>query len=233
MPECRRNAVNASTGRRRFLRGVGGTLAAGIGIPAFAAASGTDACPVTTDLMHEHGLIMRVLLIYGQFRKQLEKGEKLDPDLLGPVSNLVATVVHGHHEQVEEKYVFARLRGVGDYETLVGRLTGQHRIGRELTATIAQAATPAHGQALGSERLNEALGDFIALYAPHEAREDSVVFPAFERHVSAKAMAAMREELVERERQALGADWFPEAVQQIATVEKALGIHQLKVKEPT
>ncbi len=205
----------------------------GITAPTMAAPGANTACPVTTELMHEHGLILRVLLVYGQFRKQLADGKKLDPQLLGPVANLVATVVHGHHEQVEEDYVFSRLRGVGDYKQLVGRLTAQHRIGREITANIAQAATPAHGQTLGGSKLNDALGDFIALYEPHEAREDSVVFPAFEKRIGADAMAAMRTELSERERRVLGPDWFAKAQQQIAQVELALGIHALNVKEPT
>lgn len=221
-----------SGGRRRFLTRSGAMLAGAAAGPALAAIGPAPGGGVTTELMHEHGLILRVLLIYDAFRKRLSEGQDVDPKLLSPVVSIMTSAVHGHHEKIEEDIVFERLRGAEEHGEVISRLAGQHSIGRELTATIGRGVDPQSGGGADSDRLAEALGDFIDLYAPHEAREDTVVFPAFRREVSEEEMRGFREEVLEREKRLLGADWFSGAVKQIAEVERELGIHELKVKEP-
>lgn len=231
-PGARKAKLGA--GRRSFLTHAGAIIGGAlVAPPGFATDAATPGCGVTTKLMHDHGLILRVLLIYGAFRDRLNEGNNPDPKLLTPVLNLVSTAVHGYHERVEEEVVFERLRGEDAHEEVISRLAGQHSIGRELTATIGRGADPGSGRALGNDRFAEALNDFIVLYAPHEAREDTVIFPAFQKQVSADEMAAMQEGTAKRERKVLGEDWFPQAVQQVAEVERALGIHELQVREPT
>lgn len=227
-------ATRLRAGRRSFLTHAGAMLGAGLVAPAsFATDAATPGCGVTTKLMHDHGLILRALLIYGAFRDRLNEGNNPDPKLLTPLVNLISTAVHGHHERVEEDVVFERLRGSDTHEEVISRLAGQHSIGRGLTATIGRGVDPGSGRALGKGKFAEALNDFIVLYAPHEAREDTVVFPAFQDKVPVDEMKAMQEEVAERERSVLGKDWFANAVSQIAEIERALDIHELRVKEPT
>ncbi|HZQ07717.1 MAG TPA: hypothetical protein VFD70_14130 [Anaerolineae bacterium] len=70
------------------------------------------------------------------------------------------------------------------------------------------------------------------MYRPHEAREDTVLFPALHKLVSPHEYAAVGEEFEKQEHQLLGADGFEKIVDQVARLGKALGIHDLKQITP-
>jgi len=65
------------------------------------------------------------------------------------------------------------------------------------------------------------------MYAPHEAREDTVLFPAFRQMVTPAEFDALGEEFEKRERQLFGRDGFEGMVRKVAEIEKALGIYDL------
>ena len=65
------------------------------------------------------------------------------------------------------------------------------------------------------------------MYNPHEAREDTVLFPAFRGIVSANEFAALGEDFEKKEHELFGADGFEKVVDQVAEIEKKLGIYEL------
>ncbi len=65
------------------------------------------------------------------------------------------------------------------------------------------------------------------MYRPHEAREDTVLFPALRSIVSAQEFAALGEEFERKEHALFGDDGFEKIVDRVASIEKALGVYEL------
>lgn len=72
-----------------------------------------------------------------------------------------------------------------------------------------------------------ALAGFIRMYRPHEAREETVLFPALREIVAGKDLDALGERFEEREHRLFGDRGFEGMVQRVAGIEKALGIDDL------
>src|SRR5262249_18388728 len=128
----------------------------------------------------------------------------------------------------EEEFVFPRFERAGKLVELVRVLRAQHQAGRKVTARIQAAAQQAAlADPAARRRLREDLGAFIAMYEPHAAREDTVLFPALHELVSRSELDALGEDFERREHAAFGEDGFQHAVARVAAVEKTLGIEDL------
>ena len=68
---------------------------------------------------------------------------------------------------------------------------------------------------------------FNRMYAPHEAREDTVLFPALRSIVSRNEFAALGEDFEKKEHQLFGEEGFEKMGDRVASIEKALGIYDL------
>jgi hemerythrin-like domain-containing protein len=68
---------------------------------------------------------------------------------------------------------------------------------------------------------------FIKMYRPHEAREDTVLFPSLHRIVTAQQMKDLGEQFEKEEDRLFGDEGFEKTVAQVAEIEKGLGIYDL------
>jgi hypothetical protein len=68
---------------------------------------------------------------------------------------------------------------------------------------------------------------FILMYNPHEAREDTVLFPAFRSVVPKNEFGALGDEFEKKERALFGQDGFEKVVDRVADIERSLGIEDL------
>lgn len=65
------------------------------------------------------------------------------------------------------------------------------------------------------------------MYRPHEAREDTVLFPALHKIVPANRLKELGEQFEKEEDRLFGEEGFEKTVDQVATIEKQLGIYDL------
>ena len=180
------------------------------------------------DLMREHGVLRRVLLIYEEGLRRLDEGKDLPPRVLADSARIIRRFVEDYHEKLEENELFPRFKKAGKLIDLAQVLYDQHRAGRGLTDAVLQAATPAGLADAGTRRnLGEALRRFIRMYRPHAAREDTVLFPALRTIVSAKEYDALGDKFEDKEKELFGKDGFEKIVNEVADLEKALGIYDL------
>ena len=70
------------------------------------------------------------------------------------------------------------------------------------------------------------------MYRPHEAREDTVLFPKLRQVVSANEFDAMAEDFERDEHRRFGQDGFDLYVGKVADLEKQLGIYDLSQFTP-
>jgi hemerythrin-like domain-containing protein len=178
------------------------------------------------DLMQDHGVIERVLLIYDEVAGRLERGESADLGRVGATAGLVKRFVEEHHEQLEEAFVFPRLES--QHGPLVSTLLEQHAKGHGMTQEILRASQSSDRGALA-----RALRSFSRMYRPHAAWEDSVLFPAFRRVLGRDAYEELGEKFAEEEHQRFGASGLDEIVAQVSQIEQGLGIGDLAHFTPT
>lgn len=175
------------------------------------------------DLMQEHGVLERVLLVYAEAAHRIETAEAFDVSVVTRAAEVVRRFVEEYHERNEEQFVFPRLEAARRELELVAVLRRQHLRGREVTAEIvrrSQASAP------GAE-LAGLLRAFERMYRPHAAREDTVLFPAFRATVGGDAYRELGEQFEKQEHEKLGEHGFEGAVKEVAALEAALGIADL------
>jgi hemerythrin-like domain-containing protein len=185
------------------------------------------------DLMREHGVLNRILLIYDSFTDHLGKNEPFDLAELVKSAQIIRTFIEDYHEKLEEEYLFPRFEKANTLTELTRVLRSQHTAGRTLTDQILEIGK---AKSLSDpderHRLIRLLSDFKNMYRPHEAREDTVLFPAIRRIVSRNEYFALGEDFEEREHKLFGEDGFDTIVEKVAGIEKQLGIYDLSIFTP-
>lgn len=179
----------------------------------------------TEDLMREHGLLNRVLLIYEESARRLGGKGDLDPRLLADAAGIIKNFIENYHEKLEEDYLFPRFEKAGKLTDLVAVLRQQHQAGRQVTSQIQQLA--AAKSAADRQKLTTAIAAFIRMYRPHEAREDTVLFPALHQIVSAHEFDALGDDFEKKEHELFGKEGFEGMVVKVGELEKQLGIFDL------
>lgn len=180
------------------------------------------------DLMREHGLLQRILLVYGEIAKRLENGKEFPPETLAAAADMVRTFIEEYHVRLEEEYIFPFFEKAGRKTDLVKALRDQHAAGRRMTDEIKAQANPAAFKNIDHRnKLAAALSAFIRMYRPHAAREDTVLFPAAHTLVTAEERAALGARFQDRETAVFGVNGFEKHVARIAELEKTIGIGDL------
>ena len=178
------------------------------------------------DLMREHGVLRRAILVYRDAAVKLRaKPASLDPDLLRHTASLFRSFGEDYHEKkLEEAHIFPAIKNAGGpAAAYVDILIAQHQRGRELTDYML-AVTAKGAIKLTPSPLARVLDGVELMYEHHTAREDTVVFPAWKDALSAHQLDEMGETFEEIEHRQFGKDGFEDAVAQIAHIEQALGI---------
>jgi hemerythrin-like domain-containing protein len=186
------------------------------------------------DLMREHGVLRRVLLVHAEVLRALQGGKEVNPQVLQRTGKLIRSFVEDYHEKQEEEFLFPRFERAGKLVPLVKTLRAQHQAGRAVTDRIIALATPAGVKDAGSRKeLAGRLVSFARMYEPHAAREDTVLFPALHEIISQHEYDALGEQFERRERQIFHGDGFELAVAEVDAIEKLVGIEDLARFTPT
>jgi hemerythrin-like domain-containing protein len=230
-------AAQLFRGRREFLRN------APLGSAALLCANGVFAeqdkkgeeqeedISTNEDLMREHGILKRVLLAYDELMRRIRARRDFPPQAVTDGAMIIRKFIEDYHEKLEEEHLFPRFRKAGKLVDLVNTLYAQHQAGRRLTDRVIAKAGSLKTQE-DRTRLGDDLEAFNRMYAPHEAREDTVLFPELHKIVSRHEYDAMGEQFEKIERQTFGGDGFDIYVDKVTALEKELGIYDLNQFTP-
>lgn len=224
-------------GRHRsgWLKGIAltgsGLLLAGVpGLIKARASRGMDASPPVSavqGLLRDHGVLNRILLIYEECLRRLRSGVRFDPGVLAKSTTIIQNFIEDYHEDMEERYVFPVLQNSAEFYELIAVLRTQHVAGKGMTAAIRHLADHAVNES-EQRKLESEISRFVRMYRPHEAREDTLLFPAFKRTADPKEYEEIGKKFQQRAHQLFGLEGFDQIVAQIGELEKALGIYDLK-----
>lgn len=184
----------------------------------------------TEDLMREHGILRRALLVYQESAVRL----KLDPnsvpaDALEKNAQLFRAFGEDYHEKkLEEAYIFPAVKKTQNPASVYADvLLAQHARGREITDYVLaltkgdKIPTASVGPFIG------ALETFVRMYEHHAAVEDTIVFPAWKEAIGSTELDELGEKFEEIESEVFGEDGFEAALKRMAEIEESLGLANL------
>lgn len=212
---------------------LGAAAAGGLALAACAGEAGEDEGEGVTapeDLMREHGVLRRVLVVYREAAPLLMTDPaRVDAGALAQAAALFRRFGEDYHEgMLEEQRVFPEVQKAGGPAApLVATLLAQHQRGREITAYVERVCGGGRVGTADAAPLAQALAGMARMYEAHTAWEDTVVFPAWKKTMSAKALDEVSEEFEDIEHKTFGGDGFDWGLDQVAAVERRLGLGDL------
>ena len=186
----------------------------------------TEEVGAVEDLMREHGVIRRILVVYRESATRLRaKGKEVPPDALERAAKLIRAFAEDYHEkQLEETHIFPAIKRAGGPATgELDLLIAQHQRGREITDYVMGMARKTIGVA-AAEPLARTLEGFCRMYEEHAAREDTIIFPAWKKTLTPQKLDEMGDLFEDIEKKTFGKDGFDDAVKQVAAIERAIGL---------
>jgi hemerythrin-like domain-containing protein len=220
--------MNVDTRRREALRGavvLAATVVGGMTGPA-RAANPEPEVTATEDLMREHGVIRRALLVYSELADKIRKDPgSVDAAALRKTAQLFRTFGEDYHERMlEEQHIFPIVRKMqGEAAKYPDVLTAQHQRGREITDYILAVTSGAKISQQHGEPLARTLEGFVRMYENHAAREDTIVFPAWKTNFSNKQLDELSDQFEDIEHKMFGKDGFEDAEKTISGIETGFG----------
>jgi hemerythrin-like domain-containing protein len=187
------------------------------------------------DLMREHGILRRALLVYSEAALRLRKNAAdISPAELQRTAKLFRAFGEEYHEKkLEEAFIFPRIkeRGAGEAAKYPDILVAQHDRGREITDYIISITG---GAKISAEAAGfaDTLDSFVRMYQHHAAREDTIVFPAWKGLLSPEEYDDLNDKFEDIEHEQFGEDGFEDAEKQMSEIEKSLGIDDISKFTP-
>ena len=184
----------------------------------------------TEDLMREHGVLRRALLVYTESIPKIRSNAgSLDANALYRTGVLFRDFGENYHEKMlEEEHIFPVVRkGAGEAAKLVDILLAQHVRGREITSYLLAVTKNGRIATANAEPLARSLEAFVLMYRNHAAREDTVVFPAWKTHFTNQQLDELSDQFEDIEHKMFGKDGFDDAVEKISAIETTLGFGDL------
>jgi hemerythrin-like domain-containing protein len=226
--------MNKLGARREFLTGIAGTGVLLISSSARGAEEKKketgkekdEGIPPTEDLMREHGVLRRILLVYDEAGRRLPADDAV-VGVVGTAAGIVRRFVEGYHEKLEEQFVLPKLEKAGKL------IRVQHAAGRKLTDSISKNAKAGKGASAEQRRAIIAdMQSFGRMYTAHAAWEDTDIFPAYRSMFTETELDKLGDQFEEQEHKLLGGSGFEGSLNDVRDLEKALGIHDLAKYTP-
>jgi hemerythrin-like domain-containing protein len=235
------------TTRRELLTGALTTGAIGIVVPNALIGAQKPAAPLkapaqkpapdkepevtaTEDLMREHGVLRRALLVYGEMAGKIRQNPgAVDAAALHKAAQLFRTFGEEYHEKMlEEQHIFPVVRKMrGAAARYPDILVAQHQRGREITDYVLAVTNAGRIATNNGAPLARSLEGLVRMYQHHAAREDTIVFPAWKTNFSDKQLDELSDEFEDIEHKMFGKDGFEDAEKTIGTIEATFGLADL------
>ena len=166
------------------------------------------------DLMREHGVLNRILLIYEESASAARGGAgRSRPDPLAKGAAIIRTLHRGLPREARGRSPLPALREGGGARrsgrrcsAASTRRAAAHRVIQRLSRRRSRAQGAPRADALAERPAPE----FVRMYRPHEAREDTVLFPAFRKLVSRQRIRRRSVKTFEDKEHRSSARWLRE-----------------------
>ena len=186
----------------------------------------------TEDLMREHGILRRALLVYQESATRLRlDAASVPPDALEKTANLFRVFGEDYHEKkLEEVFIFPTVKKApGAAPAYVDILLAQHLRGREITDYLLSISKAERIASNSVETLAKTLESFVRMYEHHAAIEDTIVFTAWKAATGQSELDSLGAKFEEIEHEQFGDDGFEMALKRMEEIETSLGLANLEM----
>jgi hemerythrin-like domain-containing protein len=184
------------------------------------------------DLMREHGVLRRALLVYQEAAGKLrDQPGSVPTEALEKVAQLFRAFGEDYHEKkLEEAFIFPAVKkGQSPASAYVDVLLEQHLRGREITSYVLAVTGSDKIPTNNTASFVKALESFVRMYEHHAALEDTVIFPAWKAALREGELDEMGAKFEEIEQEQFGGDGFDAALKRMADIEESLGLAKLEM----
>lgn len=185
----------------------------------------------TEDLMREHGVLRRAMLVYREAAMRLRQDpNSVPPDVLEKTAQLFRVFGEDYHEKkLEEAYILPLIKKFRNpAEAYVDVLMAQHSRGREITDYVLSVTKGDRIPSNTATALVTALESFARMYDYHSAIEDTIVFPAWKSSLGEAELEELGAKFEEIEADHFGDDdGFEAAVLRMQEIEASMGMSDL------
>lgn len=175
------------------------------------------------DLMREHGLMNRMILLYKESANCLGQNPEAK-DILQKTAKIMKEFIHDFHEENEEHDVYPLLTENAKLRTLTETMEKQHEIGRQITEYILNATKAGDPHSIAISAMT---AEFERMYLPHASLEDTVLWPALQEMKGDAFYMKLGASLEKKEEERFGEEYFEKLETKIEKFEKKLGIGDL------
>jgi len=182
----------------------------------------------TEDLMREHGLLNRILLIYEHYIIKITTHKAVDYAPLQEACLIVRKFIEDYHEPMEEKHIFAPLLERNIETSLINELIKQHR-----TSKIITDKTLKYIQDQNESKVHQYLYMFVWMYRAHESREDTLIFNQFRQISTEQSLKELAEVFEKSETERFGSSGYENLLAQVQKIESKIGIDSLEIYTPS
>jgi hemerythrin-like domain-containing protein len=183
------------------------------------------------DLMREHGVLRRALVVYREAATRLRQDPRsVPPDVLEKTAQFFRVFGEDYHEKkLEETYILPLIKKFRNpAEAYVDVLLMQHARGREITDYVMSVTKGDTISANSVNALVTALDAFARMYEFHAAIEDTIVFPAWKSSLGEAELDELGAKFEEIEADHFGDDdGFEAAVSRMHEIEASMGLSDL------
>ncbi len=224
--------------RRAFLQKAGLTLCGAAGTLISGAATAEEHSPPAPDspaeqIMHQHGLIQRLVLTYDEIARRLKQGKAVPGGALN-TGAFVTRFIEGYHEKLEEKHLFPLFQKKNEYRPLIKTLGKQHKAGQKLAERVYFLAGRGNvSKDPVRSDLADALHKYGRMYRAHAAYEDTVLLPALRKVADDALIQKISSQFEQMTQDRLGEEGLRGVLQQLRPIEKELGIGGLNSYTPS
>jgi hemerythrin-like domain-containing protein len=183
----------------------------------------------TEDLMREHGVLRRILVLYRETARIIRANPAVDVRPLVAAADLFRLFGEDYHEKkLEEAHVFPVVKQAGGPAAgFVDTLVEQHNRGREINGFVTVRCRGGRLASGDVEPVARALESFARMYEKHAAIEDTVVFQAWKKTMSRKQLDDIGDKFEDIEHRQFNGDGFDLGVDRVTAIERAMGLYDI------
>jgi hemerythrin-like domain-containing protein len=181
----------------------------------------------------QHGVIYRAVAVLEEIRGAMDARMDLPPEIIGGTVEIIRLFIMGHHQQLEEKYLYPVFDAAGKMSGLLGVLREQHAAGSLLIDIMKELYGAFSAKDLAKRRtMGSAIHLFSRMYLAHADREDTMLFTMLRRIMPPESYAELSYAIYRAQAEFLGQNGFDETIRKLTGYEDILGIEDLASYTP-
>lgn len=161
----------------------------------------------TEILKEEHKEIRRMLKILGKVSEKLKSGERVERDILEKVLEFIKVFADRCHHGKEENLLFPAMEeaGIPREGGPIGVMLYEHEVGRNAVKGMKEGIEEFYkGNENARKKISENAETYIELLDSHIYKEDNILYPMADMHLSEEQQDELFEKFEEVEKNTIG-----------------------------